>query len=92
MAVACRTDSLHSVRVADQYKEILENRSEMCGFFATARLSHSRQKTERKLAGEIGEDLEKFYRFIRAWQQGKVLTHQLLLHAVVLAFRLQPML
>jgi hypothetical protein len=25
----------HSVRVTSQYKEILENESEMCGFFAT---------------------------------------------------------
>lgn len=28
-------DRFHSVRVVSQYKEILENELEMCGFFAT---------------------------------------------------------
>lgn len=32
---ACMGDRFHSVRVTSQYKEILENELEMCGFFAT---------------------------------------------------------
>src|SRR5215217_758982 len=31
----CMGDRFHSVRVTSQYKEILENELEMCGFFAT---------------------------------------------------------
>jgi hypothetical protein len=35
MAGACANDRFHSVRVARQYKEILENVEQMCSFFAT---------------------------------------------------------
>jgi hypothetical protein len=48
VAGACRTDRLHSVRVAWQYKEILENGREMCGFFATEGLSYSFNKRSRR--------------------------------------------
>ena len=33
--MACTGDRFHSVRVIDQYKEILENEPKMCSFFAT---------------------------------------------------------
>jgi hypothetical protein len=33
--MACMGDRFHSVRVVSQYKEILENEFQMCGFFAT---------------------------------------------------------
>jgi hypothetical protein len=54
VAGACRTDRLHSVRVACQYKEILENGREMCGFFATEGLSYSFNKRSRRV-GPAGE-------------------------------------
>ena len=56
VAGACRTDRLHSVRVACQYKEILENGREMCGFFATEGLSYSFNKRWHRTdpAGEAG--------------------------------------
>ena len=33
--MGCMSDRFHSVRVIDQYKEILENEPKMCSFFAT---------------------------------------------------------
>lgn len=33
--MGCTGDRFHSVRVIDQYKEILENEPKMCSFFAT---------------------------------------------------------
>jgi hypothetical protein len=35
MPDACTNNRFHSVRVARQYKEILENVEQMCSFFAT---------------------------------------------------------
>ncbi len=41
--MACTGDRFHSVRVIDQYKEILENEPKKCSFFATVTspISHS---------------------------------------------------
>jgi hypothetical protein len=56
---ACRTDRLHSVRVACQYKEILENEREMCGFFATAGLSYSFNKRSSRAGRRAGREINQ---------------------------------
>ena len=50
---------MHSVRVACQYKEILENEREMCGFFATAGLSYSFNKRSSRAGRRAGREINQ---------------------------------